>query len=144
MVNARDGDVAAGHLEKPQGSGRRFDGLLGEAAPLSVSQIVLDLYGKKPGGVACGEWLKVTRACGIDARASRALHSRVEDFLRVDRRFASGDDQLINPEAPDPDALKVQRVIGVWIEWEVLKEVLYCFWHGTVSLDDGSSAKAQL
>jgi len=62
----------------------------------------------------------------------------------MDGRFASGDDKLINSEASDLDALKVQRVIGVWIEWEVLKEVLYCFWHGTVSLDDGSSAKAWL
>ena len=45
----------------------------------------------------------------------------------MDGRFASGDDELINPEAPDPDALKVQRVIGVGIEREVLKGVLYCF-----------------
>ena len=60
----------------------------------------------------------------------------------MDGRFASGDDQLINPEASDLDALKVQRVLGVWIEREVPKEILYCFWHCTVSVVDGNSAKA--
>ena len=44
VVNARDGDVAASHLEKAQGSGRGVDGLLGEAAAFAVSQVVLDLY----------------------------------------------------------------------------------------------------
>lgn len=144
VVNARDWNVAAGHLEKPQGSGCGVDGFLGEAAAFPVSQVVPDLYGQKTGRVACRKWFKVARACGIDARASGALHSRVEDFLRVDGRFASGDDQLINSEPSDLDALKVQRVLGVGIEREVLKEVLYCFWHCTVSVDGGSSAKAWL
>lgn len=62
----------------------------------------------------------------------------------MDGRFASGDDKLINSEPSDPDALKVQGVICVGIEREVLKEALYCFWHCTVSVDDGSSAKARL
>lgn len=60
----------------------------------------------------------------------------------MDGRFASGDDQLINPEASDLDALKLQHVIGVGVEREVFREVLYCFGHCAVSLDDGSSAKA--
>jgi hypothetical protein len=36
----------------------------------------------------------------------------------------------------------VQHVIGVGVEREVFREVLYCFEHCAVSVDDGSSAKA--
>ena len=121
MVDARNGNVPTGHLEQLQCPSRGFDGVAGQAHALPVSEVVVDLYREQTGRGSDGERLWVSRATLSKVSSPGPLAGVVDDFLRVDRGFATSDNHFTDANAADANVCQFER--AGWV-CEVGVEVL--------------------